>query len=85
MFLEDGLEVVVVFSGEYVLVFLDDIDGLDSFGLFLFGLFEVLPDGLALLVHFSLVFLPALLLLLPLLLQLVDLLGSQLQLFPHRL
>ena len=83
VFLEDGLEVVVVFPGEYVLVFLDDIDVLDGFGLFLLGLLEVLPDGFALLVHLSLVLLPALLLLLALLLQLLDLLGVQLQLFPH--
>jgi len=83
VFLEDGLEVVVVFPGEYVLVFLDDIDVLDGFGLFLLGLFEVLPDGFALLAHLSLVLLPALLLLLALLLQLLDLLGAQLQLFPH--
>ena len=83
VFLEDALEVVVVFPGEYVLVFLDDIDVLDGFGLFLLGLLEVLPDGFALLVHLSLVLLPALLLLLALLLQLLDLLGVQLQLFPH--
>lgn len=83
VFLEDGLEVVVVFPGEYVLVFLDDIDVLDGFGLLLLGLLEVLPDGFALLAHLPLVLLPALLLLLALLLQLLDLLGAQLQLFPH--
>jgi hypothetical protein len=85
MFLKHILEVIIILPREYILIFLDNINSLDSFSLLCFLLLEMLPDGLPLFQEFLLVLLLPLLLLLPLGFQLIDLFGSELNFFTHPL